>query len=188
MIATVITSEDELFQIHQLNLQNLKYNITEVEKNREGFVSWLYSEELLSQMHQLAPSVIVKDGSRVAGYALTTLKESRKFHRDLETMFHHLESVNYNGKSLVDQNFYCMGQICVAREYRGKGIVDMLYQKHKEIYSKQYDFILTEISTSNVRSIRAHDKVGFIKINTYKDSIDEWNVVVWNWDRRLITD
>ena len=182
MIATIVTNNDELSQIHHLNRQNLKYNINDDEKNREGFVSWLYSEELLFQMHQLAPSVIVKDGSTIAGYALTTLKESRKFHTDLETMFHHLESVNYNGKSLVNQNFYCMGQICVAKEYRGRGIVDMLYQKHKEIYSKQFDFILTEISTANVRSIKAHEKVGFVTINTYKDVMDEWNVVVWNWN------
>ena len=117
MIATIVTNNDELSQIHHLNRQNLKYNINNDEKNREGFVSWLYSEELLFQMHQLAPSVIVKDGSTIAGYALTTLKESRKFHTDLETMFHHLESVNYNGKSLVNQNFYCMGQICVAMKF-----------------------------------------------------------------------
>ena len=180
--ATIVTSNDELSQIHQLNRQNLKYNINEDEKDREGFVSWLYSEELLAQMHQLAPSVIVKDGNRVAGYALTTLKESRRFHADLETMFHHLESVKYQNRLLIDHNFYCMGQICVAKAYRGKGIVDMLYQKHKEIYSKQYDFILTEISTANVRSIKAHEKVGFTTINTYKDAMDEWNVVVWNWD------
>src|SRR5689334_13810018 len=108
LLATIVSDKNELSQIHQLNSQNLKYNINEDEKSREGFVSWLYSEELLSQMHQLAPSVIVKDGSRIAGYALTTLKESRKFHPDLETMFHHLESVNYNGKLLIDQNFYCM--------------------------------------------------------------------------------
>src|SRR5688572_1737266 len=144
--ALLVTSIEELKEIHELNQQNLKYNITEEEKNREGFVSWLYSEELLQQMHLLAPSVIVKDGSKLAGYALTTLKESRSFHPDLETMFHHLESVKYKNKLLVDHNFYCMGQICVAKEYRGKGIVDMLYQKHKDLYQNQFDFILTEIS------------------------------------------
>jgi len=59
--------------------------------------------------------------------------------------------------------------------------VNMLYQKHREVYSNQYDFILTEISTSNLRSLKAHEKMGFETIYTYQDSVDEWNVVVWNW-------
>ena len=179
--ATVVTTQEELDQIHQLNQLNLRYNIGEQEKVQEGFVSWLYPPVLLKQMHDLAPSVIVKDGSQVAGYALTTLKEARAFHPDLETMFHNLESVNYKNKPLFDYNFYCMGQICVAKDYRGRGVANMLYQKHKELYSKTFDFILTEIATGNLRSIKAHEKVGFISIYTYKDAVDEWSVVIWNW-------
>ena len=168
-------------QIHQLNQQNLKANLDRSLQNREGFVTWLYPMELLKKMHQLSPSIIIKDGKKVAAYALTTLKESRNFHSDLETMFHHLEVVQYKGKPLGSYSFYCMGQICAAAEYRGKGLVQMLYQKHKEVYGPYYDFFLTEISTSNPRSLKAHEKIGFETIYTYTDAIDEWNVVVWDW-------
>jgi len=181
LIATVVTTADELLQIHKLNQQNLKQNLDEETRDQEGFVTWLYSIELLKKMHQLSPSVIVKDGGKVAAYALTTLKESRVFHADLETMFRNLETVRYKGKLLSSYRFYCMGQICVAKEYRSKGIVGMLYQKHKEVYSEHYDFLLTEISTNNVRSIKAHEKTGFQTIYTYSDAMDEWNVVVWDW-------
>jgi L-amino acid N-acyltransferase YncA len=74
-----------------------------------------------------------------------------------------------------------MGQICVDKAYRGKGVFELLYQKHREIFEKSYDFIVTEISTRNTRSLRAHEKVGFKTIHTYRDSMDEWNVVVWDW-------
>jgi ribosomal protein S18 acetylase RimI-like enzyme len=74
-----------------------------------------------------------------------------------------------------------MGQICVDKAYRGKGLVNMLYQKHREIYSSRFDFILTEISTANIRSIKAHEKLGFQSIHTYTDAMDEWRVVIWNW-------
>lgn len=74
-----------------------------------------------------------------------------------------------------------MGQICVAKEFRGEGLVKMLYQKHKEVYSSEYDFILTEISTSNHRSLKVHAKIGFQTIYTYRDQLDEWNLVIWDW-------
>ena len=179
--ATVVTTEEELVQIHKLNQKNIKTNLDDRTQNEEGFVTWLYPLKLLREMHELAPSIIVKSENVVAGYALTTLKDARTFHPDLNLMFENLETVLYGGKTLSSYNFYCMGQICVAKEYRGQNIVNMLYQKHKEMYSHQYEFLLTEISTSNVRSLKAHARVGFQTIYTYRDAVDEWDVVIWNW-------
>lgn len=178
---SIVTTEKELLQIHELNQKNLKQNLSEETKKNEGFVTWLYSVELLKKMHQLSPSIIIKDVQKLAAYALTTLKDSATFHPDLKTMFCNLETVYFRNQPLSFYRFYCMGQICVDEEYRGMGLVNMLYLKHREVYSTQYDFILTEISTSNSRSLRAHEKMGFETIYTYQDSIDEWNVVVWDW-------
>lgn len=135
--ATTVSSDDELLQIHHLNQQNLKQNLDEEIQKQEGFVTWLYSFDLLKKMHQLSPHVIVKEGDRVVGYALTTLKAARAFHPDLENMFRNLENVQYQSKLLSLYNYYCMGQICIAKEFRSQGIVQMLYQKHREIYSSQ---------------------------------------------------
>jgi RimJ/RimL family protein N-acetyltransferase len=69
----------------------------------------------------------------------------------------------------------------VAYDYRGKGAFDMLYSFHRSAFSGQYDLLATEISTSNLRSIRAHLRVGFEVIDRYRDQEDEWEVVVWDW-------
>ena len=100
---------------------------------------------------------------------------------DLQEMFQNLEEVYYKNSPLASFHFYCMGQICIAKEYRGKGLVNALYQKHKELYGREYDFILTEISTRNYRSLKAHQKIGFETIHTHRDTLDEWAVVVWDW-------
>jgi hypothetical protein len=74
-----------------------------------------------------------------------------------------------------------MGQVCIDKQYRRTGLFDQLYQKHKEIYGSQFDFIVTEVSTRNLRSLRAHERVGFETLNTYQDELDEWSVILWNW-------
>jgi hypothetical protein len=56
----------------------------------------------------------------------------------------------------------------------------MLYQKHREEFRDKYDFAVTEISTANYRSLRAHERVGFKTISVFKDAVDEWNVVLWD--------
>ena len=181
MIATIVTAEEELLQIVDLSRQNQKINITEDEINKEGFTSWSYSLELLQKMHKLHPSVIVKDGDKVVGYALVAFKEARNFHPDMEVMISLVDKVIYNDKPLSSYRYYVMGQVCVDKDYRGKGVFSMLYEKHKALFEHQFDFIETEISTSNKRSVRAHEKVGFKSIYTYKDEKDEWSVVIWDW-------
>jgi ribosomal protein S18 acetylase RimI-like enzyme len=181
LTASIVTTKEELEQVHILNQQNLKQHLSPGERMETGFVTWLYPLSLLEEMHRLAPGILVKDGELVAGYALTTLKEASAFHPDLQVMFSHVDNLEYRGRPLHAYNFYCMGQICVHKDYRRKGIVQMLYEKHREVYGNRFDFILTEVSTSNLPSLRAHEKTGFETIHTYRDSMDEWNVVVWNW-------
>jgi ribosomal protein S18 acetylase RimI-like enzyme len=181
MLTTIVTVEEELQQIIQLSHQNLRTKILEEEKKSQGFVTWNYSLELLQKMHTLHPNVIVKDGNIVAGYAMVALKEARYFHSDLEAMINHLEQLTYNGKTLSEYKYYVMGQICVDKAYRGKGVFEMLYKKHKTLFENDYDFVVTEISTTNPRSLHAHEKVGFKIIYTYPDALDEWNVVLWDW-------
>lgn len=183
MIAiTTVSTNEELEQIHELNKENIKHGLSAEEKQEQGFVTWLYSLELLQQMHQLARSIIAKDGDKVVGYALVTPREASSFHPDLATMIAHTEEVIYKNKPLHDFRYYIMGQICIAKEYRSKGLFNQLYQHHKTLYSKDFDLLVTEVSTSNARSQRAHEKVGFTTIHTYHDADDEWNVVVWEFN------
>lgn len=181
LYATEVTTDQELLQIHELNRDNLKGNISEREQEEQGFVTWLYSLSLLQQMHGLAPSIVVKNNDKVVGYALVTPVEAGKFHPDLQVMIDNLETLNYNGRPLTTYTFYIMGQVCIDKEYRGKGVFQTLFKKHKEIYSPKYDLLVTEISTRNDRSQKAHKKVGFITIHTSRDELDEWNVVIWDW-------
>ncbi len=182
MIATIVTTDEELKQIVELSHQNQKANISEEDVDKEGFTSWSYSLDLLQKMHGLHPNVIVKDGDKVVGYAMVALKEARGFHKELAEMMNFIDSIEYNGKPLSSYNYYVMGQVCIDKNYRGTGVFNMLYQKHKELFQHKFDFVETEISSSNKRSLRAHEKVGFKTIYTYRDNKDEWNVVLWNWE------
>jgi ribosomal protein S18 acetylase RimI-like enzyme len=182
LMLTTVTNDDELQQILALQQRNLVQNIDDVEMQAQGFVTVTHSIQVLRQMHDLAPSVIAKDKEKVVGYALVMLRECRELVPSLEPMFKNFDSLMYQDRPLNDYRFYVMGQICVDKNYRRTGLFDQLYQKHKEIYSSTFDFVMTEIATRNHRSIRAHQRVGFKTLNTYRDELDEWAVVLWNWE------
>src|SRR5438552_14946815 len=172
MTATSVTSHDELKQIVQLSQANLRINVPLKQQAEQGFITWNYSLELLEKMNAQQPHVIVKDADNVIGYALVALKSSMQFHSDLNAMICQLETINYNNKKLSGYKYYVMGQIAIDPAYRGKGVFEMLYHQHKKLFEKKFDFVITEISTANKRSLRAHEKVGFRTIHSYEDALN----------------
>jgi len=182
MLQSILTSTtEELQQILKLQEENLAYHIDETEMRTQGFVTLSHDMKILKQMHRLAPTVIIKDDDKVVAYALTMLRECRQLVSDLEPMFSVLDKLNWKNKPLTDYSFYVMGQVCIAKRYRGQGLFDELYRHHKIIYQQQFDLLITEIATRNHRSIRAHERVGFKTIETHRDELDEWAVVGWDW-------
>jgi len=179
--STLVNNTEELQQILDLQQQNLPKNISAEELKSQGFVTFQHDLKILQEFHQLAPSVIVKNDDKVVAYALTVVNEARHIFPSIESMFVLLETLQWKGKPFHDFRYYGMGQICVAKDYRSKGVFEMLYQQHKKSYSPKFDLLLTQISTKNHRSLRAHKKVGFETAIVEKDELDEWVLVVWDW-------
>ena len=181
LLTTLASNTGELQEILQLQQQNLLTHITGEEMRSQGFVTMKHSLDTLQKMNALAPAVLVKEEGKVIAYALTMLVECRQLMPALEPMFKLFEGLSWNGKPLTNYTYYVMGQICVAKDYRGRGLVNEMYQYHKKIYQSRFELLLTEISLRNTRSLRAHEKAGFKTIHVHKDELDEWAIVAWDW-------
>ena len=174
-------SENDLQQILQLQKLNLKTEVSDQIKKEQGFLTVSHKIEELILMQQATPQIVAKHNEKIVAFALAMLPDLGKLISDLQPMFDILEGLTWKSKPLNNIPYYVMGQICVGEGFRGLGVFDGLYQKHKEVYSKDYLLCVTEISTSNTRSQRAHERVGFQTIHRHVDHVDEWNVVAWEF-------
>jgi GNAT superfamily N-acetyltransferase len=178
LTAQLVDSNEELQQILALQQANLKINLSASEIAEQGFVTVEHTPQQLLQMHKLQPSIIVKDGAELAGYALVMPRECATIVPVLIPAFELLEKLVYKGRPVQDWKWYMMGQVCVAKNYRGMGVFKQLYDAHQTFLRSHFQLCITEISTSNTRSLRAHQKVGFSVLHTYTDATDEWAIVV----------
>jgi hypothetical protein len=144
-------------------------------------VSWKYDPAILTALHAISPSVVVMDGPLLAGYAITLTRKCLPLYPAAKETYEHAATLRFDDRLLREHRFYLMGQICVAEAWRGKGIVGELYNGHHRFYGHLYDFLVTEISTANPRSLKAHQKVGFAVIDTHHDAAGNWDVVAWDW-------
>lgn len=177
MITYQLTSTDkELEDIIALQQKNLPLNISSDEKNEQGFVSAQHTIELLTKMHDAHPHIIAKHNDKVVGYTLCMLQEFRNEIPLLTPMFNEIdkaiETLNENF------NYMVMGQVCVDKDYRKKGIFRALYKYMKENISKEYNAIITEVDVKNVRSINAHKAVGFKVLKEHQSNNQIWELIM----------
>jgi ribosomal protein S18 acetylase RimI-like enzyme len=178
---SLVRDRADLEAILALQRENLRGVGSAEDEQREGFVTVVHTIELLEAMHAVAPSVIAREDGVLAGYALVMPVQARGMVPILDTMFDELDKLEWRGRRFAEMPYYVMGQICVARAFRGRGVVDAMYREHRARYADRFAVCVTEIATRNTRSIRVHERVGFEAIHRYKDFEDEWAVVAWDW-------
>ena len=176
-----VSGIDEINGILSLQKENLKSLISNEEAGQEGFVTAEYSLELLQKMHAESPSVIAKDADKVVGYALVTTKAVMPHHDLLSDFFRVIQQLQYKGFPVKDTSYVVIGQLCVAKNYRGMGLVKQLYSYFKETLKHRFDFCLTDVAQTNPRSLKAHLKTGFTVIDTLTYGDVSWDIVLWDW-------
>jgi GNAT superfamily N-acetyltransferase len=167
----------DLCGILELQRANLRSTLSPTDISEQGFVTLVHTLEVLSAMHDLLPSVVAKSGDEVVGYALTMPVEARSLVPPLDPMFVELERAAWRGAPFTHRRFYVIGQVCVARAFRGTGVFGALYAEHDARYGERFDCMVTEVASSNPRSLRTHAKVGFEPILHYEHAGDDWVVV-----------
>jgi GNAT superfamily N-acetyltransferase len=148
----------------------------------EGFVYAEHTVPLLRRMAALSPQAIALADDRVVGYCLSLPHALRHEVASLEPMFVQFEHCSYRGTRLSDYRFIVGGQVCVDRSHRGQGLLARLYEQIRQA-APGYDLCVTEIADRNVPSLRAHEKMGFEVIATYRDASEDWSIVAWDLSR-----
>lgn len=183
--STAKTVQD-IEQILELQQNNLPQNLTAEEIASQGFVTVHHSFQILQKMNSIEQSIIAKENDKVIGYLLAMTKESMDDIPVLIPMFKVFDNVTYKNKKIAAYNYIVVGQVCIAAGYRGKGILDDCYTAYKNHFQYKYDFAITEVHKSNLRSLKAHTRIGFENIHSYTDpNGDQWVVVIWDWKKKI---
>lgn len=178
---TSVTIKD-LEGILALQIANIAEHLTNEEIKSQGFVTVHHSYEQLKRLNDHEKHIIAKDNEQVVGYVLAMTQHSKYELPILIPMFNVFEIILYANKKIADYNYIVAGQVCIHKEYRGRGIVDNCYTAYKKQYEDNYDFVITEIAATNLRSLHAHKRIGFSEIHTYTaPDKQDWIIVLWDW-------
>ena len=167
-----VSSEDELLQILNLQKANLPEVLSNKELQDEGFVTVVHTLDLLKRMNKRCAHILAKSEDQVVGYALCMHPDFRREIDILKPMFREIDKV-----ISPEAPYLIMGQICIAKPYRKKGVFRGLYQKILKSTQQEYSKIITEVDGRNQRSLTAHYAVGFQDLSQYRSNGRDWYLI-----------
>lgn len=182
MLLTTVSHPSQIEQIQRLQQQNLPQNISPQEYQEQGFVTCEHTLGLLSQLNHPYPHVIAVDDDHLAGYALVMLASERNALEVLIPMFDRIDTLRWEDQPINKITYFTMGQVCIDKQYRGQGLFYKLYDHMKEVMSPHFQLCITEVSSHNKRSLRAHANQGFQIIEKYNSPDGHpWEIIGWDW-------
>lgn len=167
-----VKTSNELQQILALQKRNLPKAISTSEKQKEGFVTVKHTLEILDKMNKVCPHIIAKHEDHVVAYALCMHPKFTNDIKILKPMFREVDKIISSNETYI-----VMGQICVDKQYRKKGIFRNLYATMQELVKKEFSSIITEVDAANSRSLQAHYAVGFSHLKTYNSLGQDWKII-----------
>lgn len=175
-------TDKDLLGILDLQKENLPQNLPKDEIQSQGFVTVSHTFGQLKKLNDQEQHLIIKDDDKIIGYLLVMTRKSQHDIPVLAPMFEVFNKISYKGRSLSAYRYLVVGQVCIAKDHRGRGLLDESYKAYKNRFKEKYDLAITEIALSNQRSLNAHKRIGFSEIHQYTDLNNiAWSIVVWDW-------
>ena len=158
MITTRIGNKADIEGVLALQSRYLYRNLSE-EERKKGFVTTPFT---VSQLEE----ILLENGLFIAETEDGTIVSyvfagSWKYFEQWEIfnfMVSRFPELSFQGQEITTANSFQYGPICIDENYRGKGLLNQIFEEMRLEFRKKYPISITFINKVNAISTRAHTK------------------------------
>lgn len=172
-------------KILQLHYQYHLDSITPEDK-AHGFVTTPFTTTQLERLVDERGIVIALNEGRVLAYVMAASWTFWSQWPMFTYMEQELPKLNFRGRQLNNTNSYQYGPVCIAREFRGDGLLQHLFECSRQEMMTRYPFLVTFINKKNPRSYAAHTrKIGLEVIHEFNYNGGEFYELAYDTSQPL---
>jgi len=149
---------------------HFKYQIDSIkeEDKKDGFITTAFTKEQLIDLITLEEGLFIAvEDEKILAYVMSASWHFWSRWPMFAFMIEDLGNLEYLGQKLSVHNSYQYGPVCVDKEFRGRGILERLFDFARENMAKKYPILVTFINKINPRSFEVHTKK--IKLEVIKE-------------------
>lgn len=158
MITSRIGNKNDIDGVLTLQAKYLYSNLTEIER-KDGFVTTPFTVSQLEEIiKQNGLFIAENEGNVIIAYAFAA---SWKYFEQWEIfnfMVSRFPKLSFNGKEITTENSFQYGPVCIEKTYRGKGVLNLIFEEMRIEFIKRYPISITFINKVNTISERVHTK------------------------------
>lgn len=187
MIKTRIANNDDIDGVLALQERYLYRNLSESERQK-GFVTTPFTVSQLEAIIELNGLFIAENESdNVIAYAFAG---SWKYFEQWEIfnfMVSRFPQLSFNGNKITTENSFQYGPVCIDEKYRGKGLLNQIFEEMRLEFCKKYPISITFINKINAISTAAHNKkLGWEIIDEFQLNNNTYIVLVLDMKKSVL--
>lgn len=158
MITTRIATITDIQGVNALQELYLYHNLND-EERKEGFVTTPFTtEQIESAIKEKGLFIAEDEQNKIVAYVFGASWEFFSQWEIFNFMVSRFPQLSFEGKEITTSNSFQYGPVCIDKEYRGTGLLSLLFEEMRIELFKRFPISITFINKKNVVSEKAHTK------------------------------
>ncbi|MCX7552082.1 GNAT family acetyltransferase [Xanthomarina sp. F2636L] len=158
MIKTRIGTKNDINGILSLQEKYLYKNLNNLER-KEGFVTTPFTINQIEEIIKVnGVFVAINKENELVAYAFAGSWSYFEQWEIFNFMVSRFPKLSFHGNIITTENSFQYGPVCIDKKYRGKGLLNLIFEEMRMEFLKKYPISITFINKVNVISEKAHTK------------------------------
>lgn len=170
---------------------HFKYQIDSIneEDKKDGFITTAFTKEQMIDLITLEQGLFIAvENEKIIAYIMSASWNFWSRWPMFTYMIEDLPNLEYLGQKLSIENSYQYGPVCVDKEFRGRGILENLFEFARINMAKKFPILVTFINKINPRSFEMHKrKIGLEVIKEFSYNNNNYYELVYDTSKKLTT-
>ncbi len=169
MIKTRIGNKNDIDRILSLQEKYLFRNLTDDER-KSGFVTTPFTVNQIEEIIKQNGIFVAEDENDVIiAYAFAGSWNYFEQWEIFNFMVSRFPKLSFNGRKITTENSFQYGPVCIEKNQRGKGVLNLIFEEMRIEFLKNYPISITFINKVNEISEKAHTKkLGWVIIDEFE--------------------
>ncbi|MEQ9404762.1 MAG: GNAT family acetyltransferase [Cyclobacteriaceae bacterium] len=177
--------ESDIDGMVNLQKKNLFSELNEEERKR-GFVTTPFTLEQIEEAIRNNGLFVSEDNNKIVAYAFAGSWNYFEQWPIFPYMTSRFPDLNFKDFDISVQNTFQYGPVCIDINYRGKGLLNSIFEEMRIEWVKKFPLSITFINAVNEISARAHKKIGWEIIDRFEFSGNKYLGLAFDMNNSVI--
>jgi hypothetical protein len=132
------------------------YQQLDAAARQQGFLTGTFSGPALQPMLASVPGQVAHHHGELAGFIINSRLAPESYPPLVREICTLLPTLFYRQRALADYRWFFYGPVLVAKEYRGQGLLQQLFEANKLALASRFDLGIAFIAEENTASLQVH--------------------------------